>query len=515
MALRSRFVGLLFLAVGLLLPSAARAEHILVHGELGLARDFGGHQERELSFGAAGFGALEIPFLPQLGGEVELGTVLLANGDPPRDPNVVPEGGAHAIYGAVGGHLRPFVKKDPSEITKLTGIWLSGNVGAVTTGGRFRAVVDASLGYDFLIQQGKYGVGPALSWVHVFQPDDDFRPEDANIYVLGVHVMFDNGSRVPSDRDHDGIIDRLDACPDVPEDKDDFQDEDGCPDLDHDGDGILDARDHCPNDAEDRDGFEDQDGCPDPDNDKDQIPDVRDKCPNDPEDYDGFQDEDGCPDTDNDQDGIVDKEDLCPNEPETKNGYADDDGCPDEDQVRVVGEKIILDDRIHFEENNAIIRSISFPLLERLTRLVLDNPTYVHIEVQGHADQRGPEDYNKKLSEDRAKSVVDFMVKHGVDGSRLSAVGFGASHVLVDERSERALFLNRRVEFQITRDAHPFAAPGSGPAPAGATPGAGQNDMVPNSAPTSPTAPASAPQPREPSSPSDAAPATPNGEPSK
>ena len=55
-------------------------------------------------------------------------------------------------------------------------------------------------------------------------------------------------------------------------------------------------RDRCPNEPEDKDGFEDQDGCPDPDNDKDQIPDVVDKCPNDPETYNGFEDEDGCPD---------------------------------------------------------------------------------------------------------------------------------------------------------------------------------------------------------------------------
>ena len=52
----------------------------------------------------------------------------------------------------------------------------------------------------------------------------------------------------------------------------------------------------CPNDPEDKDGFEDADGCPDPDNDQDGIPDVDDKCPNEPETYNGFEDEDGCPD---------------------------------------------------------------------------------------------------------------------------------------------------------------------------------------------------------------------------
>jgi hypothetical protein len=73
---------------------------------------------------------------------------------------------------------------------------------------------------------------------------------------------------------------------------------------DRDHDGIPDVDDRCPDEPEDRDGFHDDDGCPDPDNDGDGIPDALDKCSNDPEDLDGFQDDDGCPDLDNDGDGI-------------------------------------------------------------------------------------------------------------------------------------------------------------------------------------------------------------------
>ena len=65
---------------------------------------------------------------------------------------------------------------------------------------------------------------------------------------------------------------------------------------DFDGDGIPDALDQCPIDAEDRDGWQDADGCPDPDNDGDGIPDPDDKCPDEPEDFDGWEDTDGCPD---------------------------------------------------------------------------------------------------------------------------------------------------------------------------------------------------------------------------
>jgi OOP family OmpA-OmpF porin len=103
-------------------------------------------------------------------------------------------------------------------------------------------------------------------------------------------------NKVRIDSDNDGVPDDVDQCPDMPEDKDGFQDEDGCPDFDNDNDGIYDSQDKCPNDPEDFDGFEDSDGCPDIDNDKDGIPDKLDKCPNMAEDIDGYQDEDGCPD---------------------------------------------------------------------------------------------------------------------------------------------------------------------------------------------------------------------------
>jgi outer membrane protein OmpA-like peptidoglycan-associated protein len=135
------------------------------------------------------------------------------------------------------------------------------------------------------------------------------------------------------DRDHDGVPDAIDKCPDVPEDKDGFQDDDGCPDPDNDNDTILDRDDKCPNEAEDFDQFQDDDGCPDPDNDKDGIDDLHDACPNDPEDGKPPKPMDGCPasKTDSDGDGIMDTEDKCPTEPEDKDGFQDEDGCPDPD----------------------------------------------------------------------------------------------------------------------------------------------------------------------------------------
>ncbi len=70
---------------------------------------------------------------------------------------------------------------------------------------------------------------------------------------------------LPGDRDDDGLTDDLDQCPDQPEDLDDYQDEDGCPDTDNDGDRILDVDDLCADDPEDLDGDDDDDGCPERD----------------------------------------------------------------------------------------------------------------------------------------------------------------------------------------------------------------------------------------------------------
>jgi hypothetical protein len=137
--------------------------------------------------------------------------------------------------------------------------------------------------------------------------------------------------RPDPDTDGDGLADSLDGCPNEPEDDDEFEDEDGCPELDNDRDEIPDATDPCPNDAEDLDEHEDEDGCPEEDNDGDGIRDGYDSCPDAAEDMDGDRDTDGCPDQDRDGDGIDDGADQCPTEAEDFDGFGDHDGCPETD----------------------------------------------------------------------------------------------------------------------------------------------------------------------------------------
>ncbi len=167
------------------------------------------------------------------------------------------------------------------------------------------------------------------------------------------------------DLDGDGVKDDVDGCPEIPEDKDGFEDSDGCPEIDNDDDGIVDKEDACPNvkgvassdpkkngcpapDA-DGDGVDDAhdacpnekgvhstnpkvDGCPARDTDGDGIDDAIDRCPTEAEDRDGFEDEDGCPDPDNDADGIADKEDACPNVKGDPSSDPTRNGCPEKDR---------------------------------------------------------------------------------------------------------------------------------------------------------------------------------------
>ncbi|GAC1354365.1 MAG: hypothetical protein NVSMB47_07650 [Polyangiales bacterium] len=256
------------------------------------------------------------------------------------------------------------------------------------------------------------------------------------------------------DNDQDGILDKDDACPNDPETKNGIADEDGCPDGldgDRDHDGIKDSKDKCPDDPEDKDGFEDTDGCPDPDNDKDGIMDKDDQCPNDPEDKDGFQDEDGCPDPDNDKDGILDKDDKCPNQPETFNGFEDEDGCPDKGKVIIEGSTIVILEKIQFDYNKATIKPESMPIVEQVAATLKAHSEFTLLEIQGHADERGDDGYNLKLTDERVHSVEKALIERGVEKSRLRYKGFGEYCPLDQGHNETAWEKNRRVEFKIVK----------------------------------------------------------------
>jgi outer membrane protein OmpA-like peptidoglycan-associated protein len=254
---------------------------------------------------------------------------------------------------------------------------------------------------------------------------------------------------VDKDSDGDGIPDSRDKCPNEPEDKDLFNDDDGCPDPDNDGDGIPDAQDKCPLDPEDKDGYQDDDGCPDPDNDFDGIPDARDKCPNEAEDKDGFQDLDGCPDLDNDQDGIPDAQDKCPNEPETINGNQDDDGCPDRGDPLVILSPDRLDmlDSITFKGTTITKQSLN--VLGQVAATMRAHTEIARLRLTVHVQPTNDPDKDDALSQKRAEVLKDWLVKWGIDAKRLEPRGFGGTKPLVPADSKGAAAINNRVELII------------------------------------------------------------------
>jgi OOP family OmpA-OmpF porin len=207
-----------------------------------------------------------------------------------------------------------------------------------------------------------------------------------------------------SDRDHDGVPDELDKCPDEPGPKEN----DGCPDVDTDGDG---------------------------------IPDRLDACPREP----GSREMDGCPDRDGDQ--IPDREDKCPDEP----GPAENDGCPvvGEPLVQLETKQIRIRGSVLFDTGMATILPQSYPLLDEVVQVLRDNASIGPVRVEGNTDSRGGRDYNIDLSERRAKAVLDYLVKHGIKRSRLRTIGYGFDHPVATNETALGRAKNRRVEFRL------------------------------------------------------------------
>lgn len=206
------------------------------------------------------------------------------------------------------------------------------------------------------------------------------------------------------------------------------------------------TNDRCPNEEEDRDGFEDEDGCPDPDNDQDEILDAVDDCPMDPEDYDGFEDEDGCPDPDNDNDGYIDASDACPFQ------AGQGDGCPDIRPVITVSSDRIQFPKVFFETDQDRILPESLGILAEVARTLNDHPDIEYIRIEGHTDKRGSHEYNQDLSLRRANSVMKFLVRRGVEDNRMEAKGYGFDQpIFKGAKTLKQYAMNRRVEIIILK----------------------------------------------------------------
>jgi OOP family OmpA-OmpF porin len=152
----------------------------------------------------------------------------------------------------------------------------------------------------------------------------------------------------------------------------------------------------------------------------------------------------GCP-GDSDNDGVYDGLDLCPGTPSGKT--VDAHGCPEPAKVPAMFEgknKLVLEG-VNFETNSAKLTSGSLETLDRVGQTLKDWPD-VKVEIGGHTDSTGGEGHNLSLSTARAESVRNYLVKRGVDPSRLVAKGYGESSPIADNGTAEGRAKNRRVE---------------------------------------------------------------------
>jgi outer membrane protein OmpA-like peptidoglycan-associated protein len=119
-------------------------------------------------------------------------------------------------------------------------------------------------------------------------------------------------------------------------------------------------------------------------------------------------------------------------------------------RVEVTDDKIVIHEKIQFDNNKATIRSVSDDLLAEIARVMNENPRIKKIRVEGHASADGRHAHNVELSKRRAQAVVDHLVRHGnVTAERLESEGYGPDRPISDNETEAGREANRRVEFTI------------------------------------------------------------------
>lgn len=376
-----------------------------------------------------------------------------------------------------------------------------------------------------------------------YEPVDIYHHESLNAGLTWVWGG-GGGAGGSADADGDGVLDLKDRCPDTP--KGARVTKDGCP-WDTDQDGVLEGLDQCPDTP--RGWPVDEAGCP-LDTDKDAVPDGMDKSPDTPKgaivneqgvptdsDGDGVPDGiDKCPDTpkkaivdpidsptagcphDSDNDGVYDGIDTCPLTP--AGATVDESGCPhDTDGDKVLdgidqcpdtpkGQKIDKEGcpRVRLDKPEPqILQNVKFvegiqlwPGTEAWLQLGIDALTYwsdVNVEIGVYTDNKGGAAAKRQLSQRRAEVVRAWLSTHGIDKSRLSIKGYGATNFVADNETEEGREKNNRVELKrISGDLrkHPKPVPEeAAPAPEGAP---APQEAAPTPAPE-PAAPAKAPEP--------------------
>ncbi|MFO0694752.1 MAG: OmpA family protein [Polyangiales bacterium] len=455
-------------------PSArAESGRLNLHVELGAGAPVAsylappGHNDHTSMWGIAGFIGLDYeiagPFaLELIGGGGRFFETITYNPDTMSNN---PSGVTMGLVG-LGGRLRLLNDQrgyhNEEGGNRRGNLWIDGHLDFMKFASN-QFGLDGAIGYEWSVARPvQIGVflrgliafnGQGRSWV----PDDN--QYNAALF-LGVNGSFELIQHeraepvheepplvpTPTDNDGDGILNEVDQCPEVPEDRDNYQDEDGCPDPDNDSDRVLDVDDRCPMEPEDLDGYEDQDGCPELDNDGDGVVDLEDRCPLQA----GVIENRGCPDTDRDSDTVPDRADNCPDEP----GPPENHGCAQQQLVVIQGDRLEILEKVYFRTNSHIIDRRSNALLDNVAAVLNAHPEIQMIRIEGHTDSRGNAQRNLALSQRRANSVMQYLIRRGrVARTRLTAQGFGPNQPIYPNATTEAEYeANRRVEFRIVNN---------------------------------------------------------------
>ena len=257
----------------------------------------------------------------------------------------------------------------------------------------------------------------------------------------------------PSDRDHDGIADADDACPDLPGVRSADRATNGCPlpppDRDH--DGIADADDACPDVPGVASPDRAKNGCPlpPPPVPEPELAPLLLALPDLPP-----------PPPDRDHDGIPDALDACPDLAGVPSTDPQLNGCPKptaERKVVLEGKRLVILEKVHFALAKDVILASSFSLLKQVATTLRDHPEIQLIRIEGHTDNQGNAKANLDLSRRRANKVRKFLIDTGIAAARVQAQGFGQEKPVSPNVTAVGRDANRRVEFNILEMKEPPA----------------------------------------------------------
>lgn len=356
--------------------------------------------------------------------------------------------GAGYTYNTIGGYYSDFDNNTQSGPMGLVGLRFG-------VGGLLQARIDGTYQY-YTTPAEALSVAPS-DWNWGLQ--------------AGLSLMFPKEG--PKDSDKDGVVDKLDQCPNTPLGT--KVDDKGCPiPLDDDKDGVPNDRDQCPNTPAGE--TVNAVGCSASqlDDDRDGVNNALDKCPNTPA---GTPvNAEGCP-LDSDKDGVPDNVDKCPNTPAGEKVDAmgcsdcqkdtDGDGVPDcKDKCPSTnpGNKVdAVGCRLIFEETGGTftIKGSSFvtgsaklgkeakvaltDAAVKINTILPSLPPDYKIWVQGHTDSTGSVKLNERLSQARADAVKAYLITQGVPADRLEAKGYASTRPIATNKTKEGRELNRRV----------------------------------------------------------------------